>query len=99
MSLHVPGTHPLAGVHRGPDAVVDFVRGSRGRTDHGEEIDLVDVLQGERHTAVYCTVRATRRGRRPLVNPTVHLVRLDDGLVAELWLHNFDDLSVNDFWS
>jgi ketosteroid isomerase-like protein len=97
--LHVPGTHPLAGTHRGPDAVLGFVLASRARTAGGEHIELVDVLEGREHVGVYCTVRAERPGRAPLRNPTIHLVRIQDGLVAEIWLHNFDDLSVNDFWS
>ena len=99
VTLHVPGTHPLAGVHVGPDALFGFVLSSRHLTEGGEQIELVDVLRGDRHVGVYCTVRASRPGRAPLVNPTIHLVRLEDGLVAEIWLRNFDDLSVNDFWS
>lgn len=99
IALHVPGTHPLAGVHVGVEAFVGFVLGSRRLTHDGEEIEVVDILEGEHHIGVYCTVRATRAGRAPLENPTIHLVRIRDGLVAEIWLHNFDDLSVNDFWS
>lgn len=99
IALHVPGTHPLAGVHVGVDAFFGFVLGSRHLTESGEDIEVVDVLEGEHHVGVYCTVRATRPGRTPLENPTIHLVRIRDGLVAEIWLHNFDDLSVNDFWS
>jgi ketosteroid isomerase-like protein len=99
ITLHVPGTHPLAGLHVGVDAFFGFVLGSRRLTEDGEDIEVLDVLEGEHHVGVYCTVRATRVGRAPLENPTIHLVRIRDGLVAEIWLHNFDDLSVNDFWS
>lgn len=99
VALHVPGTHPLAGAHHGPDAVVRFVLDSRDLTEAGEDIEVIDVLEGDRHVAVCCTVRATRPGRAPLVNRTVHLLRIDTGRIAEIWLHNFDDLTVNDFWS
>ena len=99
IALHVPGTHPLAGVHVGIDAFFGFVLGSRDLTEDGEDIELVDVLEGREHVGVYCTVRATRPGRPPLENRTVHLVRVREGRVADIWLHNFDDLSVNDFWS
>ena len=98
VALHVPGNHPLAGIHVGPEAVLAFAVGSRRLTDDGERIEVVDVLEGTDHIGVYCTVRATRLGRR-LDNRTIHLVHVRDGLVAELWLHNYDDLSVNDFWS
>ena len=99
VELHVPGTHPLAGAHRGPDAVLGFVAAARERTDDGEHIEVIDVLASDRHVAVLCEVRATRAGRRPLHNRTVHLLRVADDRIAEIWLHNFDDLSVNDFWS
>ena len=97
--LHVPGTHPLSGSHLGPDAVIGFVLRSRSLTRDGEHIELHDVLAGDRYVGVYCSVRAERDGRAPLSNRTVHLVRVEAGRVAEIWLHNFDDLAVNEFWS
>lgn len=97
--LRVPGTHPLAGEHRGPDGVLGFVLGSRHLTDGGEDVEVLDVLEGRDHVAVCCTVRATRAGRAPLENRTVHVLRLDGGRIREIWLHNFDDIAVNDFWS
>lgn len=97
--LHVPGSHPLAGDHRGPDAVLGFAAATRALTDDGEEIEVLDVLAGDRSVAVHARVRATRAGRAPLDNRTVHLLRLDAGRVAEIWLHNFDDLTVSEFWS
>ena len=98
VTLHVPGTHPLAGEHRGPDAVLDFVLSSRGLTDDGEDVEVLDVLEGQRHVAVACRVRATRAGKE-LDNRTVHVLRMEGGHIAEIWLHNFDDLAVDDFWS
>ncbi|MBI5089917.1 MAG: nuclear transport factor 2 family protein [Actinobacteria bacterium] len=97
--LHVPGSHPLAGDHRGPDALVRFVEASRERTDTGENLEVIDVLEGAGHAAVYLRVTATRAGKVPLDNTTVHLLRVVDGRVAEVWLHNWDDLTVNEFWS
>lgn len=97
--LHVPGSHPLAGEHRGPSGVIGVVVGSRAVTEGGEHIEIVDVLEGERHAAVYCIVTATRPGRPPLENRTVHLMRIADDRIVEIWLHNFDDLTVNQFWT
>ena len=97
--LHVPGTHPLAGDHHGPDAVLAFVAATRALTDDGEDIEVLDILEGERLVAIHAKVRATRVGRAPLENRTVHLLRTDAGRVAEIWLHNFDDLTVSEFWS
>ena len=97
--LHVPGSHPLAGDHRGPEALVRFVEASRERTETGEHIEVLDVLEGADHAAAYLRVTAERAGKEPLDNTTVHLLRLVDGRVAEVWLHNWDNTAVNEFWS
>ena len=97
--LHVPGTHPLSGEHHGPDALVRFVEASRERTESGEQIEVLDVLEGADHAAAYLRVTAERAGRAPLDNTTVHLLRLVEGRVAEVWLHNWDNAAVNEFWS
>ena len=97
--LHVPGTHTLAGDHHGPESLIGFVEASRDRTDDGEHIEVLDILEGTDHAAAYLRVTAERAGRTPLDNTTVHLLRLVDGRVAEVWLHNWDATAVNDFWS
>jgi ketosteroid isomerase-like protein len=97
--LHVPGTHPLAGSHRGLAAFAEFAAATTALTDDGEDIEVIDVLGGTDHAAVYCHVTARRAGRPPLDNLTVHLLRIRDGRVAEAWLHNFDDVAVSAFWS
>jgi ketosteroid isomerase-like protein len=97
--LHVPGTHPLAGEHRGAEAIIRFVEATRARTDTGEHLDVLDVLEGKDHAAVYLRVTAERAGKAPLDNTTVHIVRLVDGRVAEVWMHNWDNITVNEFWS
>ncbi len=97
--LHVPGTHRLAGDHRGPEGVLAFIAATAATAGGSEELVPLDVLGGEQHAAVYFRVRATRPGRPPLDNFTIHLLRVDGGQVSEIWLHNFDDVAVDDFWS
>lgn len=98
VTLHVPGTHALAGTHRGLDGVLAFVEGTRARTDGGETIEVLDILDGATSTAVHCRVTATRGDRR-LDNSTIHLLRLHQGRVVEVRLHNFDGSAVDAFWS
>lgn len=98
VELHVPGTHPLAGTHRGPGGVLTFLERSSHVTDRTQAIEVVDLLEGERYAAAYCRVTA-ERGGRALDNPTIHLARFRHGRIAQIWLHNRDDLAVNDFWS
>jgi ketosteroid isomerase-like protein len=97
--LHVPGSHPLAGDHRGRAGFQRFLADSRSLTEAGEQVELIDLMQGRDHVAVYCRVRAERAGRPPLDNTTVHVLRIDNGRVAEAWFHNWDDASVARFWS
>jgi ketosteroid isomerase-like protein len=96
--LHVPGSHPLAGDHVGPDAILGFVGAIRQLTDDGEHIEVLDVLTGRDSVALHCRVTA-QRGDRALDNTTVHLVHVTDGRVAGIWLHNFDGVAVDEFWS
>lgn len=96
--LHVPGTHALAGVHRGLDGVLAFTAGTAEATDDGESLEVLDVLVGAERVGVVCRVTATR-GERRLDNSTIHLLRVRDGRVAEIHLHNFDGVAVDAFWS
>jgi uncharacterized protein len=97
--LHMPGTHSLAGTHRGSDAVLTCMAEMTGLTDGGEHIEVLDVLGGHSYAAAYCHVTATRDGRPPLDNHTVHLLRFDDAQLVEIWFHNRNDFDVNEFWS
>src|SRR4051812_14133824 len=58
--LHVPGTHSLAGEHRGLAEFARFSQQSRALTVGGEQIRILDILEGDDHVAVYCRVRAER---------------------------------------
>lgn len=57
------------------------------------------MLVGEHHVAVYCRIRGRRPGRADLQNETLHLYRIEDGKVAEIWFHNRDQTAVDAFWS
>jgi ketosteroid isomerase-like protein len=100
--LHVPGTHRLAGEHRGRTAFAHFAQQTRALTVDGEQIDILDILdilEGDDHVAVYCRVRAERSNGAELDNTTVHIMRINAGVVTEAWLHNWDDVTVNRFWN
>lgn len=93
--LHDPGTHPNGGAHRGRDAVLRFLATS---STAGATTELLDVMGGEQYAAAYVRVRA-EQGDARLDNPTVHLLRIRDGRVAEVWFHNRDQAHVDAFWS
>ncbi len=97
--IHVPGAHPLAGDHVGRDAVIGFVIDTSVRADRTESIEVLDLLGGDTHAAAYCHVTGVRDGRVDLDNTTVHVLRVADGLVREIWFHNWDQARVDEFWS
>ncbi len=93
--LHDPGSHPNGGDHRGRDSVLRFLATSAAVGTHTE---VLDVMGGDHYATAYLRVRAERDGAR-LDNPTVHLLRIEDGRVAEVWFHNRDQAHVDAFWS
>ncbi|GAA1861609.1 hypothetical protein GCM10009836_47240 [Pseudonocardia ailaonensis] len=56
--------------------------------------EVLDVLGGRDHAAVYCRVQAPG-----FDNFSVHLLRIVDGRVAEAWFHNRDQAHVDAFWA
>ena len=98
--LHVPGTHPLAGEHRGTDGLLGFVLGCREVATGGEQTEVLDLLEGEDHVAALCRVTAERSDGAVLDNRTVHLLHTDAaGLISEIWFHNWDQPGVDAFWA
>ncbi len=90
---------PAVGELRGIEEVATFLVETAAKTDDGEHIELIDSLVGESHAALYFRITATRSGRPPLDNLTVHLARLEGGKIAEIWFHNFDGPAVAAFWA
>ncbi len=96
--LHVPGTNPLTGDHVGAPAILDALAAMRARSEGGGHTEVLDVLDGREYVAVYCRVRA-RRGLATLDNHTLHLLRIEDDRVVEVWFHNREQGPVDAFWS
>lgn len=92
---HVPAVGDLRGI----DALAGFLLETAAKTDDGEEFELIDALVGESHAALYFRITATRAGRPPLDNLTVHLARMNEGRIEEIWFHNFDGSAVAAFWA
>ncbi len=92
---HVPATGTIAGT----DALAGFLLETAAKTDDGETFELIDAMEGETHAALYFRITATREGRKPLDNLTVHLARFDGAKIAEIWFHNFDNAAVAEFWA
>ena len=49
--------------------------------------------------ATYTARRTTTDGEAHLENNLAHVARLEEGLIAESWLHSRDQYEVDEFWS
>lgn len=87
---------PWAGVHRGPDAVVDFLA-RVGEASDFFQAELVDVLVSE--ARVLCVFHASfRRAGRVAELDYLMLGRIEDGRFAELWTAPLDPATIESFW-
>jgi uncharacterized protein len=96
--FHVPGTGVNAGDHHGRDGVLAFFAQAARLTDGTLRIEVRDVLLGNAYVAAVTTYRATRPDRAPLENNLVHLMRFEDGRIAESWFHSRNQYEVDEFW-
>ena len=96
--LHVPGHHPTAGEYAGVDGLLAFAEASRATGATIAAREVIDVLEGQEHVAVYCRIHGRRTDRADLDNLTLHLYRVQEGRVAEIWFHNRDQDAVDGFW-
>jgi ketosteroid isomerase-like protein len=96
--FHVPGTGVNAGEHHGRDGVLAFFAQAARLTKGTLHIEVRDVLLGNAYAAAVATYRATRPDRAPLENNLVHLMRFEDGRIAESWFHSRNQYEVDEFW-
>ena len=96
--LHVPGEHPLSGSHQGLTEILGFLAATRARAGGGERLDVLDLMVGHSHVAVYIRAQA-ERDDEVLDNHTLHLLRMAGDRVAEVWFHNRDQQHVDQFWN
>lgn len=61
-------------------------------------LELHDITASDDHVVVLCTGHGERNGKQ-LDNPTCLRIRMQDGLVAEIWEFVWDLDHVEDFWS
>ena len=98
--LHVPGNQPQSGDHEGFDAILAFILRNAEIVGAGTvHTELVDLTGGATHATAICIVTGERPGRDVMVNHTAHVLRIADGLIAEISFRNADQAVVDAFWS
>ena len=95
---HVPGDHPLAGTHRGHDAIRGFLTGLRARSEGSLRVHLEELAIGEHRVVALQRVTAARPGRGLDVSMCV-VYRSARGLLTEARYFVDDQRQYDGFWS
>jgi ketosteroid isomerase-like protein len=96
--VHMPGSHPLAGEHKGLDAVLDLVRRMHEETN-GVSAEPQQLFVDDRgHAIGMYRFTAERRGRRHDVVSAAHFTFVGDR-IAGIEVYEQDLDGMNQFWS
>ena len=98
MVWHFPGNHPLAGDHKGRDAVFSILAKSGEMSGGTFNIELHDVLANDDH-AVAIQLETGSRGGKQLNQLDVEVFHMKDGKITEWWSFAGDQRGEDAFWS
>jgi len=96
--LHTFGSSPLAGDYKGKDAIIAFLAKLFEMTDGTFTIN-VHAVTAHDDRAVALAHMTAKRGDRTLDLNSVHVFRLADGLITEMWSYEDDQDAADAFWS
>jgi uncharacterized protein len=96
--LHYPGHSPLAGDYRGQKKVVEWMRRSRELAEGQRRVSVSTVFADDERGVVLYFV-AIPRGGRIVYDPTIAVVRIKDGKIAEVWVAPADLYASDELWS
>jgi hypothetical protein len=95
---HVPGTSPIAGEHRGVDAVLSYMETRRRITDSTFRVTVHGTAMIAGRVVQLAGGSALREGRE-VSWETVGVFRVVEGRIAECWLVPFDQALFDEIWS
>jgi uncharacterized protein len=96
--MHVPGTSPLAGDHRGRDGVAAVFQKEMSLLDAPPEFEDHDDLGSDQH-AVKLVTQRLRRGGRTFEGRQTMVAHVRDGKFSEVWFQPEDQAAFDDFFS
>ena len=95
----LPGVSPVAGDHRGPDAIVNDFLARLGPLSGGTfKARLIDVAVGADHVVAVQHATA-ERGDKRLDITACQLMTIDDGRITSVRGHYSDQYALDEFWS
>lgn len=99
---HQPGTHPYAGDHTGPEAVLAHLGSMMGATAGSLVVRPTDAMMANGDLVTFPVhFTGTRPGddRAALDMAGSDLFRVEDGLIREVWLFSADQTVEDAFWA
>ena len=95
----LPGRSPIAGEHRGWDAIRgDFLAKLGPLSGDTLRVELIEVAVGHQHVVAIQHATADHRGKRLDVTGC-QLIRVEDGRITTVQGHYSDQYAFDDFWS
>ena len=95
---HFPGRSPLAGDHRGTDAVLGFFGRTMELTAGTFRVQPHEVVADDQHTVGLHLATGEREGRT-LEDREVLVCHVRDGKVVEVWQYIEDQYAYDEFFS
>ena len=97
--MHLPGRGPLAGTHRGRDAVVATIQALLDRTgDAAAEVEVVDRMVSDERVALLVREVVVRDEHR-LELRRINAYRVRDDKICEIDIFEADQYEVDEFFS
>jgi uncharacterized protein len=93
---HAPGRNPLAGDHRGVEAILGYLARTMELTGGTFRSELHDVVANDEHVVSLFVARAQREGKS-LEARNVLVTHVRNGKLAETWLYSGDQYAADDF--
>lgn len=95
---HVPGKSPIAGEHRGKEAVLEYFSTRRRLVDNSMRLHPGELLVSE-NLVVQLVDGSAEIAGEPVAWSTVGVYRFEDGRVAEAWLVPSDLAKFERIWN
>jgi ketosteroid isomerase-like protein len=98
VTWHQPGGNPLSGDHVGPDAVLALLGRFMQLSAGTFALNTTSQLANGDMVATTVAFSASRDGRPALAQRGIDVFRVEDDLIAEVWLFSEDQAAEDAFW-
>jgi len=95
---HSPGRRAISGDFEGRDAVMAFFGKIVEMTDGTFALSVHDVLANDEHGTALIKANA-KRGDASWEGNIVHVIHFTGGRVTEVWVHEQDQYTTDEFWA